>query len=186
MKRKIKWLKERYPKDWKLPNIYLLHGSLPVKELNYLYNHPKVKAFVSFTHGEGFGRPLLEASMVGLPILTSGWSGQMDFLKPDYSLLLPGEMEKVPESQYWENIIIPESKWFYVNKDSAYRGFNILFADYNSHKSRAKELMNINRKKFTLNHMTQDLDDIMEKHLINQPKQVSLKLPKLKKVKEKV
>ncbi len=28
-----------------------------------MYNHPKVKAHVSFTHGEGFGRPLLEASI---------------------------------------------------------------------------------------------------------------------------
>ena len=44
----------------KLPNVYLLHGDLTDEEMNQLYNHPKVKAHLTFTHGEGFGRPLLE------------------------------------------------------------------------------------------------------------------------------
>ena len=33
----------------KLPNIYILHGDLRDEEMNGLYNHPKVKAHVSFT-----------------------------------------------------------------------------------------------------------------------------------------
>ena len=44
----------------KCPNIYLVHGDFTDDEMNQLYNHPKVKVHVSFTHGEGFGRPLLE------------------------------------------------------------------------------------------------------------------------------
>jgi len=48
-----------------LPNIYLLHGELTEKEMNTIYNHPKVKAHISLTKGEGFGRPLLEASVSG-------------------------------------------------------------------------------------------------------------------------
>jgi len=43
-----------------LPNIYVLNGEFSDSEMNELYNHPKVKAMVSFTKGEGFGRPLLE------------------------------------------------------------------------------------------------------------------------------
>ena len=35
---------------------------------------------VSFTKGEGFGRPLLEFSAIGKPIIASGWSGHTDFL----------------------------------------------------------------------------------------------------------
>jgi hypothetical protein len=53
----------------KLPNVYLLHGDLTDEEMNLLYNHPKVKAMVSFTKAEGFGRPLLEFSTTGKPIL---------------------------------------------------------------------------------------------------------------------
>ena len=80
---KINQVKSQFPPDWGLPNVYLLHGDMSEVELNYLYNHPKVKSFVSFTHGEGFGRPLLEASMTGLPIITSNWSGHKDFLNRD-------------------------------------------------------------------------------------------------------
>ena len=53
----------------RLPNIYLFHGEISDEEVNQLYNHPKVKAMVSFTKGEGFGRPLLEFSLVKKPII---------------------------------------------------------------------------------------------------------------------
>ena len=42
-----------------LPNVYLVHGDFDDNEINQLYNHPKVKAHITLTHGEGFGRPLL-------------------------------------------------------------------------------------------------------------------------------
>ena len=53
----------------KCPNIYLVHGDFTDDEMNGLYNHPKVKAHISFTHGEGFGRPLLEASLSEKPVI---------------------------------------------------------------------------------------------------------------------
>jgi hypothetical protein len=53
------------------PNIYLIHGSLTPEEMNMLYNHEKIKGMVMPTHGEGFGRPLLEFSLIGKPIITS-------------------------------------------------------------------------------------------------------------------
>ena len=81
--KKIKEVKSKFPSDWKLPNVYLLHGDMTKEEINYLYNHPKVKSMVSMTHGEGFGRPLLEATMLGLPVAASGWSGHLDFLDKD-------------------------------------------------------------------------------------------------------
>ena len=37
-----------------LPNVYLLHGEFTDEEMNTLYNHPKVKAMVNLTKGEGF------------------------------------------------------------------------------------------------------------------------------------
>ena len=51
-------------------------------EMNSIYNHSKVKAMVSLTKGEGFGRPLLEFSLSQKPLIVSGWSGHMDFLPP--------------------------------------------------------------------------------------------------------
>ena len=182
---KIKNVKSQFPSDWKLPNIYLLHGDLSSGEMNYLYNHPKVKVFVSFTHGEGFGRPLLEATMTGLPVIASGWSGQLDFLNSELSTLLNGNLQKVPESQVWENIIVKESQWFVGSEDSLYRGFNHIYENYDYIKKNAKELMKVNREKFTLNKMTEKFDEIIENHL-DIPNQVTLNLPKLKKTGGKV
>ena len=154
-----------FPKDWNLPNVYLLHGSLSSEEMNKLYNHPKVKAFVSLTHGEGFGRPMLEASMVGLPVITSGWSGQIDFLSQTDSMLLGGEMVKVPKSQHWKDI-------------------NYCFDNYDKVKEKALNLMKINRDKFTLDKMSEKLDTIITPLIDKIPTQVGLNLPKLKKVGE--
>jgi hypothetical protein len=44
--------------------------NLVMSEINELYNHSKVKAMVSLTKGEGFGRPLLEFSLVKKPIIS--------------------------------------------------------------------------------------------------------------------
>ena len=180
--KKIRQIKNGFPSDWNLPNIYLLHGSLSTNEMNKLYNHPKVKAMISLTHGEGFGRPLLEASMVGLPVITSGWSGQLDFLSQTDSMLLGGELVAVPKSQHWKDIIIPESQWFNVNEQQAYKAMNYCFENYDDVKQKAINLMKINMDKFTLNKMTEKLDKIVTPFIDKVPTQVGLKLPKLKKV----
>jgi len=180
--RKINEIKSRFPKDWNLPNVYLLHGSLSPDEMNKLYNHPKVKSFVSLTHGEGFGRPMLEASMVGLPVITSAWSGQMDFLSEIDSMLLGGEIKPVPKSQIWKDIIIEESQWFNVNETQAYKAMNHCFTNYDEVKEKALNLMKINRDKFTLNKMADKLDKIITPYVDKVPTQVGLNLPKLKKV----
>ena len=69
----------------KLPNVYLIHGELSDIEMNALYNHDKVKVHVSFTHGEGFGHPLLLSTLSGKPLLAPHWSGHLDFLNPSYT-----------------------------------------------------------------------------------------------------
>jgi hypothetical protein len=177
--------RSRFPEDWNLPNVYLLHGSFSDEEINNLYNHPKIKAMISLTHGEGFGRPLLEATMTGLPVIASGWSGQLDFLDGEKSMLLGGDMKEVPKSQHWENIIIPQSQWFNVNETQAYKALNYCFENQQIIKSKGKEQMEINKEKFTLKKMTEILDKIINKYQKDSPQQVSLNLPKLKKVENK-
>ena len=180
--RKINEIKSMFPKDWNLPNVYLLHGGLSSEEMNKLYNHPKIKAFVSLTHGEGFGRPLLEASMVGLPVIASAWSGQLDFLNQTDSMLLGGELKQVPKSQHWKDIIIPEAQWFNVNETQAYKAMNYCFENYDEVKEKALNLMKTNREKFTLDKMSEKLNDIVSPYIDKVSTQVGLKLPKLKKV----
>jgi glycosyltransferase involved in cell wall biosynthesis len=108
--RKIEDIRKTVSGD--LPNIYLIHGDLYDEEINCLYNHPKIKAMISFTKGEGFGRPLLEFSVVGKPIIASGWSGQIDFLTPEFCGLVGGKLENIHPSAQVPNMLIPDSQWF--------------------------------------------------------------------------
>jgi len=180
---KILLVKNQFPSDWVLPKVYLLHGDLTDDEMNSLYNHPKIKAMISFTHGEGFGRPLLEATMTGLPVVATNWSGQVDFLDSDKSILLPGKLEQVPKSAVWKDIVIPESKWFVVNEHEAYKALTFVFNNYiDEIKQKATNLMNQNREKFTLKKMANKFVEIVEQYTKDLPTTVGLKLPKLKKV----
>ena len=81
-----------------LPNVYLLHGEMTDDEMNQLNNDNKVKAFVSFTKGEGYGRPLAEAAITGKPVIVSNWSGHTDFIHPDYNILVGGGLKNVHPS----------------------------------------------------------------------------------------
>ena len=182
IKKRVDDIKSKFPIDWKLPSIYLLHGDLTKEELNYLYNHPKIKSMVSFTHGEGFGRPLLEATMTGLPVITTGWSGHIDFLDSDKSMLMAGELQQIPKSVVWKDILIEQSQWFIVNEQSAYKALIHAFKNGYDIKRKAESLMGKNRKIFTLDNMTKQLDKIVSPYIDKIPSQVQLKLPKLKKV----
>lgn len=167
--------------DGVLPNVYLLHGELSDSEMNDLYNHPKVKAHVSFTHGEGFGRPLLEASLSGKPVIASDWSGHKDFLNKEYSVLLPGEVKPVHESAV-NDWIVKESSWFVVNYSNAARTLNDVFENYSKYSQKSEKLAKENLEKFSLEKMQKQLETLLSKYIPEFPKKQQIVLPKLKKV----
>ena len=166
------------------PNVYLLHGDLTPEEMNGLYNHPKVKAHITFTKGEGFGRPLLEASVSQKPIIASNWSGQLDFLHPEYCTLLPGELKEVHPSAQWKGVINQGSQWFYVNYSIAEKIIRDVYKSYKSYIPGARKQGHYCKTNFSMNKMTEGFSQIINKHVKfeQQPQQVKLNLPKLKKV----
>jgi glycosyltransferase involved in cell wall biosynthesis len=166
----------------KLPNVYLLHGELTEKEMNTLYNHPKVKAHVSFTKGEGFGRPLLEASVSGKPVIASGWSGHMDFLRQDESVLVGGELKNVHPSSVWENVIMAESQWFAADPQQCVNAMGSVFMDYKLFKDKAYNTADRNRKQFSYESIQKRTWELLDKYIPEFPKQLPLVLPKLKKI----
>lgn len=166
----------------RLPNIYLLHGELTDKEMNTLYNHPKVKAHVSFTKGEGFGRPLLEASVSGKPVIASGWSGHVDFLSVESSVLVGGEFKNVHESSAWDNILMKEASWFAPDPNQAANAMASVFMDYTIHKNRSYFSASKNRKQFSYEAIQKKTWELLDKYVPEFPKQIPLKLPTLKKI----
>ena len=165
----------------KMPEIYLLHGDLSDKEMNSLYNHPKVKAMVSFTKGEGFGRPLLEFSITGKPVIASNWSGHVDFLNPNYCVMLPGNLTDVHSSAA-DKMIMKETKWFTVDYGVAAATLQDVVKNYKTYLTRSRKQTQYVKDNFSLERMSEIFKNIVDEGLKGVPQQVGLKLPKLKKV----
>ena len=163
-----------------LPKIYLLHGDITDNDMNQLYNHPKVKSMVSYTKGEGFGRPLLEFSLTGKPIIVSGWSGQIDFLDRDRAVLVGGTLENVHESASQKEMLLTESKWFKPDDSQAGHAIKQVYKKYKGYLKPAKSLANKNKKEFSFEAMEGILKELFDKYIPEFPKQVELKLPSLK------
>ena len=163
----------------KLPNIYLLHGELSDENINNLYNHSKVKAMVSHTKGEGFGRPLLEFTTTGKPIIASGWSGQVDFLDKDKSILIGGTLENVHPSATVKDMILKDAKWFKPNDGETSRAYKETFKHYKKYLVPAKQQRARTNKEFTLKHMFTLVDNRLKELLPEFAQEVELKLPEL-------
>lgn len=180
--KKIEKIKATVESDKSLPPIYLIHGNLTNEEMNGLYNHPKVKAHVSFTKGEGFGLPLLQATLSMKPVIASGWSGQLDFLDKDNSILVGGTLEEVHPSVVWENVILKESQWFTVDNNSAANALMVVFRNYNNFLPNAKKLGRQNRKRFSYPTMQKRVSEIFDKYLPKIQVISTANLPQLRKI----
>lgn len=162
------------------PSIYLLFGDLTNKEMNDLYNHPKIKSMVSITKGEGFGRPLLEFTMTGKPVIASNWSGHKDFLSMESSVMIGGSLTEVDDSAV-DNFILKGSKWFTANYEEFSQVLILVQEKYDEFLNRSETLRIENLNKFSLTKMKEVFSSIIQSKVIV-PTKVNLILPKLNKV----
>ena len=117
--------------------VYLLHGDMTEGELHSLYTHPKINALVSFPHGEGFGLPLFEAAYSGMPVVATGWSGQLDFLVNKKTgknrfYNVEYDLQPVQKEVVWEGVIIKDSMWAYTREQSAKQKMRECYYDLTS------------------------------------------------------
>ena len=148
-----------------LPSIYLIHGEISDEEMNDLYNHPKVKSMVCLTKGEGFGRPLLEFSIVRKPILASAWSGQVDFLDHTKACLVGGKLDKVHPSALVKDIIIEGSQWFFPDDELVAKGYKSIVKDYKRLLTKAKKLGYQNSQNFSFEAMVKTIKKYLDNYL---------------------
>ena len=162
-----------------LPNVYLLHGEIEDEDMNHLYNHPKIKAMISLTKGEGFGRPLLEFTQSKKPVIASNWSGHLDFLNSEFASLVPGELKEIHSSAVQKDLLIEKSKWFSPDINFV----SLLLKDYvNGYKQyqiNGKRLGYYCKTNFSFDIMQKKLEEVLDK---NAPKKVEIKLPNIKKI----
>lgn len=93
------------------PKVHLLHGDMSEPEVASLYRHPQIKALVALTRGEGYGLPILEAAASGLPIIATGWSGHLDFLKHGKFINIYYQLNEVHPSRIDNKIFVKGARW---------------------------------------------------------------------------
>ena len=162
------------------PPIHLLFGDLSEDEMASLYHHPKVKAMISFTKGEGYGRPLCEFSLTGKPILVSKWSGHLDFLPEENTVFLEGALDNIHESAS-DQFLMKEAKWYQLNYSHAAGMIDKVFNQYKTYLQKSKGLVSNTKKNFSLQSMHDKFKVILDKY-VKLPEFVSLKLPEIKKL----
>ena len=161
--------------------IYLLHGFLTNEEMSGLYSHPKVKAVVSTTHGEGYGLPLFEAAYYGLPVLATNWSGHLDFLympkkqkngkiknkhmfgKINYNL------KKVQEQAVWKGVVTKDSMWAFPEDGSIKMNLQELYNDHGRFLKRAKDLQEWVCEEFDQKKIYNKICELIEDDQVAQP-----------------
>ena len=162
----------------KLPEVYLLHGDLTDKEMAAMYNHPKIKAMVSFTKGEGYGRPLLEFAATGKPILVSNWSGHLDFMNPKYTELLPGNLTQIHKSARWDEKMFPEqARWFTVHYPTAKQVIQNVFENYKDYLKKSRGSAHYVKTNFSMDKMDEQIVKIVDEMLADVPSTVPFAMP---------
>jgi glycosyltransferase involved in cell wall biosynthesis len=175
----IREIRNQFEYKNNLPNIYILHGEFTNEELNKINNDPKVKAFVSFTKGEGFGRPLLEQAITGKPVITTNWSGHTDFIRPEYNVLLGGELKNIHKSAA-NNWLLEQAQWFDVNEEIASKAMKNVYKNYKKYIEQSRKQTKWLKENFSQNKMTETLKQYMDK--VGIVSNVPLQLPQLKKL----
>ena len=174
----IRRIKNKFDYKENLPNIYILHGEFTNEELNKINNDPKIKAFVSFTKGEGFGRPLLEQAITGKPVITTNWSGHVDFIRPEYNVLVGGELKNVHKSAA-NQFLLEQSKWFNINTEVASRALKDVYKNYKKYIENSRKQTKWLKDNFSFDKMTEVLKGYLDK--VQPVTNVPLQLPKLQK-----
>jgi glycosyltransferase involved in cell wall biosynthesis len=162
----------------KCPSVYLVHGDMEETDMSNLYHHPKVKAMISFAKGEGYGRPMAEFTLTGKPIIASGWSGQLDFLPPEHSVLLEGSLTAVHESAA-DQFCMKEAQWFSVNYSNAANKLYDVYNNYNTYSKQSEGLKSNTLDNFTLDKMNDRFTQMLEHYVKVQPKLVPFNIPKV-------
>ena len=139
---------------------------IPEEQMPGLYK--SAKAYVSFSRGEGFGITFCEASLCGLPVISTNISGHTMFLKKDNSYLL--DVDKIsPISSgkmhvhYWDNQLFPEL----TDENTIMKASQLMrevFENYREAKEKNNKLQKFIKENYDIN--------VASKNVVNRLKEI--------------
>jgi glycosyltransferase involved in cell wall biosynthesis len=133
-------------------SVHILHGDLSSGQMAWLYRHEKMKCLVNIAHGEGFGLPMFEAAEAALPVLTIGWSGQLDFLthnKKEYFESVDYTLQPIQQQAVWPGVLEKESMWAFADQGSYKMSLRKVRKNWKSAKKRAEKLQTLVQERFS-------------------------------------
>lgn len=104
-------------------NVTLVYDWLDAQGLVGLFR--SADALLSLHRSEGFGLPMLEAMAQGVPVVATGWSGNLDFMDQDCATLVPAELVAVQDASG----IYRNSVWAEPDLDAAAQALRRLADD---------------------------------------------------------
>lgn len=143
------------------PKFYFVHGIMNRKEMNALYNHPRIKAYLTMTRGEGFGLPILESAVHGLPVIATNWSAHTEFLNHGKWLKLDYELKEIDSSRVDNQIFIKGSKWASVDENDFKAKIKKVKKSYQVPSRQAKKLSSILAKKYSKDAIFNRYDEVL-------------------------
>ena len=184
---RLKSLLDEY-KDRKC-SIYMLHGDMTEQEITGLYQHPKIKAFISIAHGEGFGLPMFEAAYNALPVVSPAWGGQCDFLympvknksgktknTPMFTMV-PYDIKPIQKEAHWEGVLQTDSQWCYAKEWAYKKSLRSVVKEYGSVKSKAKKL-----QKYIKNNFSEEVQYLKIAEIVHGDKIANVEIEDIPKV----
>jgi hypothetical protein len=122
----------------------------------------------------------LEFTQSKKPLITTSWSGHVDFLKGEFTTLIGGKLTNVHPSAA-NNMLLKESQWF--TPDSGQVGYVLkdVFENYKKYTDGGKRQAYYSKQNFSFEKMTEKLSEYLAK-IPQFPTKIELKLPKLSKI----
>lgn len=146
------------------PAIYLLHGDLNRKSMLSLYKDERIKCFVSLTRGEGFGLPMLEAAVAGLPVMATNWSAHTEFLNYGKWIKLDFDLKEINENKIDSNIFVKGARWAEVQESDFKKKLRKFYESSAIPKSNAVNLSNFLKKTHCKKSIMEKYDAIFKNY----------------------
>jgi glycosyltransferase involved in cell wall biosynthesis len=142
---------ENSPLPWKKIHLYTEETSMEVMPQYY----KAMDAFVLPSKGEGWGLPLMEAMAMGLATIATNYSGQLEFMNPQNSLLIPiSRMEQAEGGDFSEGQF-----WAIADVQELRRMMRMLVNDYKLGKTLGEKARNYIAQHFTIEKIAHKMLD---------------------------